>query len=325
MQFAQKMKKLQEEASAALSLSKDLMKKAYDKGKKAAVEYAEGDLVWIESTNIRTDRPSRKLDDKRYGPFPVIKKIGNSAYKIKIPRSWKGVHPVYNEALLTPYQAPEFPNQEAEKKVPELAKTFEAKVEAVLDSRVRRGGMQYLIKWEGKPRSENTWEPRSQLLKQYKTQLTAFHQEHPDAPRMPTITVPGGLRNIKLSAKEQGVIDTRAWERWTRVQERWDVRDARLEAVQRISDADIERINNQEVKFLTFDACHNIGKSWLFSKERNLITHAVILGEPHSQNHHWWYPILSFHHAAPPLPYNEPIGRNTLFARSNDRHSFAVW
>ena len=35
----------------------------------AAVEYKVGDKVWLDGKDLHTDRPSRKLADKRYGPF----------------------------------------------------------------------------------------------------------------------------------------------------------------------------------------------------------------------------------------------------------------
>ncbi len=34
-------------------------------------EYAVGDSVWLSAKNIHTRRPSRKLDLKYYGPFPI--------------------------------------------------------------------------------------------------------------------------------------------------------------------------------------------------------------------------------------------------------------
>ena len=42
------------------------------------VEFLVGDAVWLNSKNLRTDRPTRKLDYKMLGPFIIIAKHGTS-------------------------------------------------------------------------------------------------------------------------------------------------------------------------------------------------------------------------------------------------------
>ena len=93
-QFASRLKRIQEEAGAALTIAKDVMKRNYDRHKRAAREYQEGNWVYLDAYNITTDRPSKKLDDKRYGPFQIEAKVGMSAYRLKLPKAWKGIHPV---------------------------------------------------------------------------------------------------------------------------------------------------------------------------------------------------------------------------------------
>ena len=75
------------------------------------MEYKPGNKVWLEGTNITTDRPSKKLGDMHYGPIIVKQKIGASSYELDIPKVWKKIHNVFNEVLLSPYHLPEFPNQ----------------------------------------------------------------------------------------------------------------------------------------------------------------------------------------------------------------------
>ena len=55
-----------------------------------------GKSTWLEATNITTDRPSKKLDEKRWGPFKVISKISALSYKLDLPHNWKQVHNVFN-------------------------------------------------------------------------------------------------------------------------------------------------------------------------------------------------------------------------------------
>jgi hypothetical protein len=103
--FAERMKKTRQDAKAALEQAAERMKRSHDKHARPALEYTIGDKVYLESTNIKSHRPSRKLSDKRYGPFEVLKKIGESAYKLKLPETWPAIHPVFNESYLSPYQS----------------------------------------------------------------------------------------------------------------------------------------------------------------------------------------------------------------------------
>ncbi|RPD71344.1 hypothetical protein L226DRAFT_538217 [Lentinus tigrinus ALCF2SS1-7] len=75
--------------------------------------------------------------------FQVQAKVGSSAYQLKLPRQWKAIHPVFNEALLSPAYRPEFPNQEPmEVTAPDVIDTV-PEPEEILDSKVVRGGLQY--------------------------------------------------------------------------------------------------------------------------------------------------------------------------------------
>ena len=60
------------------------MKKYYDRKARPEQSYEKGEQVLLEGTNICSDCPSKKLDDKRYGPFKILEKVGKSAYKLKL-------------------------------------------------------------------------------------------------------------------------------------------------------------------------------------------------------------------------------------------------
>jgi len=75
------------------------------------VEQKNRDLVWVDAAHYNTNQPSKKLFTKRLGPFPIIRKIGKSAYELKIPSTWKSIHPVDNESYLTSYVTPTFKQQ----------------------------------------------------------------------------------------------------------------------------------------------------------------------------------------------------------------------
>ena len=53
----------------------------------------------------------KKLDDKQYEPFKVLEKVGNLAYKLKLPPSISHIHPVFNKVLLSSYHTLTFNSQ----------------------------------------------------------------------------------------------------------------------------------------------------------------------------------------------------------------------
>ncbi|GKC84243.1 hypothetical protein Tco_1139960, partial [Tanacetum coccineum] len=68
------------------------------------VVYKEGDLVWIHLRKERfpLDRFG-KLQARADGPFRVLKRINNNAYKIELPRHYN-VSATFNVADLSPYE-----------------------------------------------------------------------------------------------------------------------------------------------------------------------------------------------------------------------------
>ena len=138
----------------------------------------------------------KKLDDVRHGPFEIVEKVGASSYKLKIPKTWKRIHDVFNEVLLTPYHEPQFPNQpRATKPPPEVVgEELEYEVEKIVDSRLTRNkrGVQYLVKFKGWPSSSNEW-INSSLLPNAQEAIEEFHERRPQAvgPKVRILSVPG--------------------------------------------------------------------------------------------------------------------------------------
>jgi hypothetical protein len=69
-----------------------------DRYRNAAPAYKAGDKVWLNLKNIRTTRPSKKLDS-RAGKFTVLEVIGPQTYRLNVP---KGIHDTFNVDLLRP-------------------------------------------------------------------------------------------------------------------------------------------------------------------------------------------------------------------------------
>ena len=68
------------------------------------------DHMWLENKNIHSNRPLKKLDNKRYRPFKISKDIGLGTFELKLPEGWM-IHNVFNEDLLTRCVEPKFQRQ----------------------------------------------------------------------------------------------------------------------------------------------------------------------------------------------------------------------
>jgi hypothetical protein len=176
--------KARENARRAMEKAADSMKRFYDRKHKYPREYLKGQRVWLDARNLKTFRPSKKLDQKKLGPFTIIEKIGRGAYRLQLPKSWTRIHPVFNEILLTPVEDPQFIQQkEPEPPGPiDMEGEAEYEIEEVLSSRKRGRGIQYLVKWKGYGNEENTWEAKGNMDKA-KEAIKEFHQKYPKAAR----------------------------------------------------------------------------------------------------------------------------------------------
>ena len=139
------MENIHEEAKSALLQVQETMKRHNDTHRNAVWEYKKGDQVWLEGTNIKTDRPMKKLDNKQQGPFPIIEKVGESSYKLELPATWKEVHLVFNEVLLIPYTPPEYPLQKKQEPPPLIIMDDEEEYEIkeLMDSKFVQNKLKY--------------------------------------------------------------------------------------------------------------------------------------------------------------------------------------
>jgi len=183
-EFADRMARTILETQSALKQAADDMARYYDADRKEGEEFKVGDKVWLDARNIKTQRPAKKLDDRWFGPFPIQKVINRNAYRLKLPRTFRRVHPVFHISLLrrwTPDPIAERPKPHHPP--PDIAADghVEYEVEVILDSRIRYRKLQYLVKWKGYGPEENSWQPVENLIHSPEL-IDEFHERNPRAP-----------------------------------------------------------------------------------------------------------------------------------------------
>src|SRR6267154_1533826 len=189
------MKTVHQEAKKTLEDTREAMKRYYDRKAIAQPKIEIGDLVMVNAKNIRTKRQSKKLSPKLQGPFKVLERRGNRAYKLEISPRWK-IHPVFHVSLLEPYRVSERPNREQPPREPEdIEGDLEWELEKIVKSEVisytrkvkgrnqRIKELRYFVKWKGCAEDENTCEPPEGLANA-REEVERFHRENPEMPGM---------------------------------------------------------------------------------------------------------------------------------------------
>jgi hypothetical protein len=135
-----------EEAKVALTKAKDKYAMYYNQRQEPAPIFIQRDRVWLDGSDIATNRPSSKLSQRRLGPFVIDKCIGQGAYHLILPPQFHCLHPVFLVVKLS--LAHPDPIRPALPPPPTLVNgEKEYEVETILDSRMCYNHLEYLVKW----------------------------------------------------------------------------------------------------------------------------------------------------------------------------------
>ena len=88
---------------AKLEENLEWMRKYHDWKSKDAPKYMVGHLVMLNGKNLRTQRPSQKLDHKMQGPFKIEKVVSPLRMRLLLPRR-RCIHNTFRVSLLEPYR-----------------------------------------------------------------------------------------------------------------------------------------------------------------------------------------------------------------------------
>ena len=166
-----------------IQIAGDQAKRTYDCAAHLHHTFEVGERVPLRHDNIATTVPSRKLAYKFLGPFPIISKISDVVYRLRLPKSLR-IHDVFHVSLLEKYRPHTIEGRECRPPPPIVTPQgdIEWEVREVLDSRLfgHWKKLQYLVSWEGYGPEQNSWAPASNL-KNAPEAVQEFHQRNPTA------------------------------------------------------------------------------------------------------------------------------------------------
>lgn len=144
--------------------------------------YQVGNKVYLSTKNIKTVRPSKKLDDKAIGPFTIIRRHGVASYELDLPKSMK-IHPVFHSSLLKLDPDNPLPGQQQVKQGPVFVDDEgeeEWEVKKILDSKLYYGKLQYKADWVGQPPDPTFYD--ATVFDNAKGLIDDFHLQYPRRP-----------------------------------------------------------------------------------------------------------------------------------------------
>jgi hypothetical protein len=166
--------KLIQQLKSNLERAQQYMKKQADKHR-TNINLQVGDLVLVKLQRYRQQslalRKNQKLGMRYFGPFEIIAKVGEVAYKLKLPDHAK-IHSVFHVSQLKPFKGV---SQEQSLPLPLTMSDTGPLIQpiAVLAARTILKGaqkiQQVLIQWDQYPAAEATWEEVTDLQSKYPT------------------------------------------------------------------------------------------------------------------------------------------------------------
>ncbi|OAV89180.1 hypothetical protein PTTG_28774 [Puccinia triticina 1-1 BBBD Race 1] len=131
----------------------------YNRGKKEAPVYQEGDEVLLLQKFIQLQRISSKLDYRFIGPFKVVKMIGLNAVMLDFVAG-RSINMGMKDDYYTNSQIVNWSN-----------------IRAILDVQdAKKGKFDYLISWKGSTPGKNTWVSENHIPVSANSYLQTFRK-----------------------------------------------------------------------------------------------------------------------------------------------------
>ncbi|XP_027067816.1 uncharacterized protein [Coffea arabica] len=133
-------------------------------------EFVVGDLVFIKITPLKARLMSGKgknLQPRFVGSYKVIQRVGNVAYKLKLPPSLSQIHNVFHVSMPKKYHPDPSHILQPESIEIDEALTYEEKPVKLLDSKVKELRNKWIplvkVLWRNHGLDETTWEVEEEM------------------------------------------------------------------------------------------------------------------------------------------------------------------
>ena len=186
---ADQLKALHDEMRTQLEFIRERMSKYADQRRIEGPILQEGDMVYLlrhtrgeKQPNIKTNRPSDKLDFKKLGPYKVLKQIREVNYELDLPikegQRGRSVHNIFHISLLEKAVVDEETGEIIHDEITIEGEELEYEVERILQIKFDEETQQpkYLVKWKNYDEADNTWEP-IEHLGHSKALVDDFHRQ----------------------------------------------------------------------------------------------------------------------------------------------------
>ncbi|KAD5507398.1 hypothetical protein E3N88_15101 [Mikania micrantha] len=158
---------------AHLKAAQDRQKSYADK-RRRPIEFQVGDFVLLKVSpwkGVIRFRKRGKLSPRFIGPFKIIARIGEVAYRLELPEELSGIHNTFHVSYLRKCLADESAYVPLEDLVIDDKLNYIEKPVAILDRKVKqlrnKTINQVMVQWKNRRGSDATWESEDEMRKFY--------------------------------------------------------------------------------------------------------------------------------------------------------------